>query len=93
MVNQMLTEMDGFRKEELIFVVATTNFLESVDTALLRPGRFELHIQVPYPNKEDRKEIFRDLYSKIQSGYIGFYFGVYSSENTSTCRCEQRYLF
>ena len=65
MVNQMLTEMDGFRKEELVFVVATTNFLESVDTALLRPGRFELHIQVPYPNKEDRKEILEIYIQKF----------------------------
>ena len=61
MVNQMLTEMDGFRKEEMVFVVATTNFLESVDSALLRPGRFELHVHIPYPNKEDRKEIL-DIY-------------------------------
>ena len=45
MVNQLLTEMDGFRKEELVFVVATTNFVQSVDTALLRPGRFEFHIE------------------------------------------------
>ena len=40
MVNQMLTEMDGFRKEEMVFVIGTTNFVESLDSALLRPGRF-----------------------------------------------------
>ncbi len=57
MVNQLLTEMDGFRKEELVFVVATTNFVKSVDTALLRPGRFEFHIEIPYPSEQDRKEI------------------------------------
>lgn len=63
MVNQLLTEMDGFRKEELIFVVGTTNFPESLDPALLRPGRFELHIEIPYPNDEDRKVIL-EIYRK-----------------------------
>lgn len=63
MVNQLLTEMDGFRKEELVFVVATTNFAESLDPALLRPGRFELTIEIPYPDEKDRKEII-NIYRK-----------------------------
>lgn len=63
MVNQLLTEMDGFRKEELVFIVATTNFAESLDPALLRPGRFELIIEIPYPDKEDRKAIL-EIYRK-----------------------------
>ena len=50
MVNQLLTEMDGFHSEELVFVVGTTNFVESLDPALLRPGRFEFHLHIPYPN-------------------------------------------
>lgn len=57
MVNQLLTEMDGFRKDELVFVVGTTNFVESLDPALLRPGRFEFHLQIPYPNADDRRAI------------------------------------
>ena len=57
MVNQLLTEMDGFRKEELVFVVATTNLVEALDPALLRPGRFEYQIHVPYPGKMARKAI------------------------------------
>jgi cell division protease FtsH len=57
MVNQLLTEMDGFRKDELVFVVGTTNFVESLDPALLRPGRFEFHLHIPYPNSDDRKAI------------------------------------
>ena len=61
MVNQLLTEMDGFRKEELVFVIGTTNFLESLDSALLRPGRFELAIEIPYPEDKDRRAIL-DLY-------------------------------
>jgi cell division protease FtsH len=57
MVNQLLTEMDGFHKDELVFVVGTTNFVESLDPALLRPGRFEFHLHIPYPDDADRKEI------------------------------------
>jgi len=57
MVNQLLTEMDGFRREELVFVVGTTNFVESLDAALLRPGRFEFVLHIPYPNREDRRAI------------------------------------
>jgi cell division protease FtsH len=57
MVNQLLAEMDGFRKDELVFVIGTTNFVEALDGSLLRPGRFELSIQVPYPNERDRRDI------------------------------------
>jgi cell division protease FtsH len=59
MVNQLLTEMDGFRKEELVFVVGTTNFVESLDQALMRPGRFEFVLHIPYPDAEDRRAILK----------------------------------
>ena len=59
MVNQLLTEMDGFRKDELVFIVGTTNFVESLDQALLRPGRFEFMLHIPYPNAEDRRAILK----------------------------------
>jgi cell division protease FtsH len=57
MVNQLLTELDGFRREELVFVVGTTNFVEALDPALLRPGRFELALHIPYPGLDDRRAI------------------------------------
>src|SRR5437016_9221911 len=63
MVNQLLTEMDGFHKEELVFVVGTTNFVESLDPALMRPGRFEFHLHIPYPDTEARREIIK-IYDK-----------------------------
>jgi len=63
MVNQLLTEMDGFHKEELVFVVGTTNFVESLDPALLRPGRFEFHLQIPYPEPDDRRKIL-EIYNR-----------------------------
>jgi cell division protease FtsH len=59
MVNQLLTEMDGFHREEMVFVVGTTNFVEILDPALLRPGRFEFHLHVPYPDDAGRREILR----------------------------------
>jgi cell division protease FtsH len=59
MVNQLLTEMDGFHKEELVFIVGTTNFVEVLDPALLRPGRFEFHLYIPYPEPDDRREIIK----------------------------------
>jgi cell division protease FtsH len=59
MVNQLLTEMDGFHREEMVFVVGTTNFVEILDPALLRPGRFEFHLYIPYPDADDRREILR----------------------------------
>ncbi|NVB40365.1 AAA family ATPase [Pseudenhygromyxa sp. WMMC2535] len=59
MVNQLLTEMDGFRSNEMVFVIGTTNYVESIDSALLRPGRFEFHLHIPYPKAEDREAILK----------------------------------
>lgn len=63
MVNQLLTEMDGFHRDEMVFVVGTTNFVESLDPALLRPGRFEFHLHIPYPDDDARREIIK-IYDK-----------------------------
>jgi len=59
MVNQLLTEMDGFHREEMVFVVGTTNYVEVLDAALLRPGRFEFHLHIPYPAADDRRAILK----------------------------------
>lgn len=67
MVNQLLTEIDGFRKEELVFVIGTTNFPEALDPAFLRPGRFEYKIEIPYPEYEDRKAILSLYNNKMQT--------------------------
>jgi cell division protease FtsH len=65
MVNQLLTEMDGFHKDELVFVIGTTNFVESLDPALLRPGRFEFHLHIPYPEADDRRAILKIYDAKL----------------------------
>lgn len=68
MVNQMLTEMDGFHSEELVFVVGTTNFVEILDPALLRPGRFEFQLHIPFPDNEDRRAILQIYNDKMKLG-------------------------
>lgn len=57
-VNQLLTEMDGLRGGNDVFVIGTTNRSELIDQALLRPGRFDYQIFVPLPDLLARKAIF-----------------------------------
>lgn len=66
MVNQLLTEMDGFHSGELVFVVGTTNFAEILDPALLRPGRFEFHLHIPVPDGDDRRAILKIYDEKME---------------------------
>lgn len=66
MVNQLLTEMDGFHSDELVFVVGTTNFVDILDPALLRPGRFEFLLHIPHPDSEDRREILKIYDAKMK---------------------------
>lgn len=58
-VNQLLTEMDGLNKKEDIFVIATTNYENKIDKALLRPGRIDKKINIPLPDKETRIKIIQ----------------------------------
>uniref|UniRef100_A0A6C0HBE5 AAA+ ATPase domain-containing protein n=1 Tax=viral metagenome TaxID=1070528 RepID=A0A6C0HBE5_9ZZZZ len=62
-LNQLLAEMDGFADNEGILIMAATNRKDVLDSALLRPGRFDRIILVPLPDRESRKEIFK-AYSK-----------------------------
>jgi transitional endoplasmic reticulum ATPase len=57
-IAQLLTEMDGVEGREGVIVVAATNRPELIDTALLRPGRFDMVVELAYPNKEERLAIF-----------------------------------
>ncbi|AOP48919.1 cell division protein FtsH [Streptomyces lydicus] len=56
-LNQLLAEMDGFDQGSGIVVLAATNRPEALDTALLRPGRFDRHVTVPLPNQAERAAI------------------------------------
>ena len=58
-VNQLLTEMDGLIELDDIVILAATNRPDIVDTALLRPGRFDRIVLVPAPTEKAREEIFK----------------------------------
>lgn len=57
-VNQLLTEIDGMEELQDVSVIAATNRVDIIDPALVRPGRFDRHIQVEDPNEAARLEIF-----------------------------------
>lgn len=56
-LNALLTEMSGFGEKEGIVVIAATNRLDTLDSALLRPGRFDRHIEVSLPDLAAREKI------------------------------------
>ncbi|MBE0516571.1 MAG: CDC48 family AAA ATPase [Methanophagales archaeon] len=58
-ISQMLTEMDGLEELKGVVVLAATNRIDIVDPALLRPGRFDLIIELPIPHERTRYEIFK----------------------------------
>src|SRR5437764_5689557 len=57
-IAQLLTEMDGIEGREGVIVLAATNRSELIDPALLRPGRFDLVVELEYPTEEERSTIF-----------------------------------
>ncbi len=58
-LNQLLAEMDGFQPNKGIIILAATNRPDVLDPALLRPGRFDRRVVVPYPVLKDREEILK----------------------------------
>ena len=58
-VNQLLTEMDGMEELHDISVIAATNRPDILDPALLRPGRFDRHVEVGLPDQKSREAIFK----------------------------------
>ena len=58
-LNQILVEMDGFDNDSGVIVMAATNRVDMLDKALLRPGRFDRHVNVALPERKDRLEILK----------------------------------
>lgn len=69
-LNQLLTEMDGFDGTKGVVILAATNRPESLDPALLRPGRFDRRIQMELPDLEGRKAILGVHLSKVKHGQV-----------------------
>ena len=65
-LNQLLTEMDGFEGNNGVIILAATNRPESLDPALLRPGRFDRRIPVELPDLKGREEILKVHAKKIK---------------------------
>jgi AFG3 family protein len=64
-LNQILTEMDGFNTTDQIVVLAGTNRPDVLDKALMRPGRFDRHINIDRPTMKGRQDIFKVYLKKV----------------------------
>ena len=64
-LNQILVEMDGFGTTEYVVVLAGTNRVDTLDPALMRPGRFDRHIAIDGPDLSGRKQIFQVHLKKL----------------------------
>ena len=65
-INKLLSEMDGFsgKKGEDVFVIAATNYKENIDSAIIRPGRVEIHIEINTLDKDARKYFLDNIIKK-----------------------------
>jgi ATP-dependent 26S proteasome regulatory subunit len=60
--------MDGFEKHDNILIIGATNHEDILDTAAIRPGRFDKKIHVPLPDINGREDIFKLYLAKIVKG-------------------------
>ena len=65
-LNQLLTEMDGFKETENILVVAATNMPQVLDSALMRSGRFDKKIELDLPDRSTRRKLFDFYFDRLK---------------------------
>ena len=70
-LNQLLVEMDGFKTTSSVIVLGATNTVQTLDSALLRPGRFDKTLTILPPDIAGRKQILKQLFSKIPPKILG----------------------
>jgi AFG3 family protein len=64
-LNQLLVEMDGFGTETNVIIIGATNRVDTLDSALLRPGRFDRQVEINLPDRKGREEIFKIYLKKV----------------------------
>ncbi|MCP4750425.1 MAG: AAA family ATPase, partial [Proteobacteria bacterium] len=69
LVNQLLTEMDGLKTKDMVFVIGTTNLASVLDPAFKRPSRFSRIVHIPYPSEDDRRAILEIYNDKYKLGF------------------------
>ncbi len=67
-LNQLLVEMNGFGNHGLVLTMAATNRLDILDDAVLRPGRFDIKVKVPKPDRKGRGQIYGIYLKKLKLG-------------------------
>jgi ATP-dependent metalloprotease len=67
-LNQLLSCMDGFTKTEGVIVIGATNSPQTLDPALVRPGRFDTTVDVPLPDVKGRREILDLYFGRVAAG-------------------------
>ncbi|MBO4522838.1 MAG: AAA family ATPase, partial [Methanomicrobium sp.] len=90
---QLLSEMDGFDNRGNVRIMAATNRVDMLDHALLRPGRFDRILEIPLPDADSRREIFRIHSAKLPLAadldidtVLGMTEGTTGAEIQSICR-------
>ena len=63
--------MDGIVSSNRLLVIAATNRIDMVDPALLRPGRFDVHVHVPLPNRNERGQIMKTFLRSVNVACVG----------------------
>ena len=87
-LNQLLTEMDGFDGSKGVVILAATNRPDSLDPALLRPGRFDRRIPVELPDLQGREDILKVHAKKDQNCEIMSDFDAIAKSGSRCLRCR-----
>jgi len=86
---QLLSELDGFSPRGDVKIIGATNRVDILDPALLRPGRFDRHIEFPLPNQEERLEILK-IHSRGMNVQSKVDFAFLASETTQASGADIR---